>query len=384
MSASTPRVAVNAQCLLSPLTGIGQYTRHLTQAISARGKFELNYFSGHSWGRQPPDAASLRLNRLKRIAKRLLPNPHELSRRIQRVEFARGARRLRCDLYHDPNFLPYDFPGPIVTTVHDLSFVRHPEMHPKPRRQLMDKYFPAALERSRCIITDSVFVRDELVAVFGTPSAKIHSIYLGVSPSYRPRTAGETKATLAAHGLVHGRYVLAVGTLEPRKNLIQGLRAFRRLPEALRVSMPFVIVGMKGWLTEGIEAEISALATEGQVRPLGYLPDQALIELYAGAAMLVYPSVYEGFGLPALEAMASGIPVITSNRSSLPEVVGDVGITVDPADDAGLADAMRRLAEDPAERSDRAARGLARARAFTWARCAEETERVYRIALGAS
>jgi alpha-1,3-rhamnosyl/mannosyltransferase len=148
--------------------------------------------------------------------------------------------------------------------------------------------------------------------------------------------------------------------------------------------MPFVIVGMKGWLTEGIEAEISALAAKGQVRPLGYLSDEALQRLYAGAAMLVYPSIYEGFGLPALEAMASGIPVITSDRSSLPEVVGDVGITVDPADDEGLAEAMRRLAEDPGERRDRGVRGRERARGFSWAHCAEETERVYRVALAAT
>jgi len=375
---------VNAQCLSWPLTGIGQYTRHLMRAISTRGEFELNYFSGHDWGHEMPDGDSLRLNRFERAVKRLLPSAHELSRRIRRIEFARGARKLRCDLYHDPNFLPYDFPGPIVTTVHDLSVVRYPDMHPKSRRQLMERHFPGALERSRCIITDSAFVRDELIATYGTPAGRIHPIHLGVSAAYRPRSADETRATLVAHGLAHGQYVLAVGTLEPRKNLIQGLRAFRRLPEKLRQTMPFVIVGMKGWLTEGIEAEIAALATKGQVRPLGYLPDEALLHLYAGARMLVYPSIYEGFGLPALEAMASGIPVITSNRSSLPEVVGDVGITVDPSDEEGLADAMRRLAEDPAERADRAARGLERARAFTWARCAEETERVYRIALAAT
>jgi alpha-1,3-rhamnosyl/mannosyltransferase len=331
-----------------------------------------------------PDGASLRLNRLKRIAKRLLPNPHELSRLVQRIEFERGARKLGCDLYHDPNFLPYDFPGPIVTTVHDLSFVRCPETHPKARRQLMEKHFPGALERSRCIITDSVFVRDELVAAYGTPAGKIHPIYLGVSERYRPRTAHETQATLAAHGLTHGRYVLAVGTLEPRKNLIQGLRAFRRLPEALRETMPFLILGLKGCLPERIEAASSALAPKGQVRPLGYLPDEALLHLYAGAAMLVYPSIYEGFGLPALEAMASGIPVITSDRSSLPEVVGDAGLTVDPSDDEGLAAAMRRLAEDPAERTERGARGVERARTFSWRRCAEETEGVYRVALSAS
>ncbi len=220
--------------------------------------------------------------------------------------------------------------------------------------------------------------------MYGTPVEKIHPIHLGVAPQYRVRGTDETRATLDAHGLSHGHYILAVGTLEPRKNLIQGLRAFRRLPEALRESMPFVIVGMKGWLTEGIETEIAALATKGQVRALGYLPDEALLHLYSGASMLVYPSIYEGFGLPALEAMASGIPVITSNCSSLPEVVGEVGITVDPADDTGLAEAMRRLAEDPQERSDRASRGLERARNFTWARCAEETESVYRVALTAT
>jgi alpha-1,3-rhamnosyl/mannosyltransferase len=368
-----------------PVTGIGQYTRQLMHAISASGRFQPNYFCGHAWTRNlPAGPESSRYDRLKRIAKQLLPIPHKLSRRIRSLQFELGARKLRCDLYHDPNFLPYDFQGPIVTTVHDLSVVRCPEMHPKTRRQLMETYFPGALERSRCIITPSVFVRDELVEAFGTPHAKIHPIYHGVSPHYHPRSADETKATLAEYGLAHGCYVLAVGTLEPRKNLIQGMRAFRRLPEALRESMPFVIVGMKGWLTEGIEAEIAALATKGQVRPLGYVPDEALLHLYAGAAMLVYPSIYEGFGLPALEAMASGIPVITSDRSSLPEVVGDVGITVDPGDEAGFAEGMQRLAEDPAERSDRAARGLARARGFTWARCAEETERVYRIALDAT
>ena len=137
-----PRIAVNAQCLLSPLTGIGQYTRHLMQAIGTRGRFELNYFSGHNWGHEMPDGMSLRLNRLKRFAKRLLPNPHELSRRIQRIEFERGARRLRCDLYHDPNFLPYDFPGPIVTTVHDLSVVRCPEMHPQAAPTAHGQVFP--------------------------------------------------------------------------------------------------------------------------------------------------------------------------------------------------------------------------------------------------
>jgi alpha-1,3-rhamnosyl/mannosyltransferase len=245
----------------------------------------------------------------------------------------------------------------------------------------LQKHLPSVLEQSDCIITVSAFVRDELVSVFGIDSAKIYPIHHGVSPAYHPRPADQTRQTLKKFNLEHGRYFLAVGTLEPRKNLIQGLRAFRSLPDQLRASMPLVIVGMKGWLAEDIETEIDALKSRGEVRPLGYLPTEDLLCLYAGAATLLFPSVYEGFGLPALEAMASGIPVITSNRSSLPEVVGEVGITVDPGDDQGFAEAMRWLAEDPVERAARGAAGVERARQFTWTRCAIATERVYRIAL---
>jgi alpha-1,3-rhamnosyl/mannosyltransferase len=375
------RVAVNARCLLSPLTGIGQYTNQLMRALSARRSLEFCYFYGHSWGREIPSSPTHRADNIKNLARLMVPNFHEVARRIQGIEFRRGARKLRCALYHDPNFLPFDFPGPIVNSVHDLSFVRFPDMHPKPRRQLMERHLPGALERSQCVVTDSLFVRDELVAIYGTPTSKIYPIHLGVSEDYGPRTPDETRAVLSAYGLTHGRYVLAVGTLEPRKNLIQGLRAYRRLPTRLRESMPFVIVGMKGWLSAGIEAEIRALETSGLVRPLGYVTNTELCNLYAGAVMLVYPSIYEGFGLPALEAMASGTPVITSDRSSLPEVVGDAGIVLDPGDQLGLAEAMQRLAEDAGERASRSRAGLERARQFTWGRCAEETERVYRIAL---
>ncbi len=377
-----PRVAINATSLLSPLTGIGQYTSNLMQAISRRGHFDLYYFYGHGWGRSIREAPLPGISRVKEVMKRVVPNPYKVSRWAQGLRFQRGVRRFACDLYHDPNYVPLDFPGPIVNTVHDLSFVRYPETHPEERIRFLGRHLPAILETSNGIITDSVFVRDEVVSVFGVSPANVYPIHLGVSGAYRPRTAVETSTVLAKYDLRHGEYFLAVGTLEPRKNLIQGLSAYRSLPERLRASMPFVIVGMKGWLTEVIEAEI-ALESRGQVRSLGYLPTEDVLCLYSGAAMLLYPSVYEGFGLPALEAMASGIPVITSNRSSLPEVVGDVGIMIDPDDEQGFADAMQRLAEDSVERAARSAAGVERARRFTWARCAEETERVYRIALAA-
>lgn len=375
------RVAVNATSLLSPLTGIGQYTQNLMRAIHRRGHFDLYYFYGTGWGRELRETPMPGIVRAKEFVKRVVPNPHEVFRAVQRMQFRRGVRRFGCALFHDPNYLPFDFSGAIVNTVHDLSFVRFPETHPALRIRFLEKHLPPVLERCNAIITDSAFVRDEVTTVFGIDPSKIHPIHLGVSPAYHPRSADETTPVLAKYGLTHGRYVLAVGTLEPRKNLVQGLRAYRRLPAALRECMPFVIVGMKGWLTDGIDAEIDTLASQGQVRALGYLATDDLLQLYAGATLLLYPSVYEGFGLPALEAMASGIPVVTSNRSSLPEVVGDVGITVEPGDERGFAEAIRMLAEDSAARAARGAAGVERARHFTWARCAIETERVYRLAL---
>jgi alpha-1,3-rhamnosyl/mannosyltransferase len=182
--------------------------------------------------------------------------------------------------------------------------------------------------------------------------------------------------------LQHGRYLLTVGTLEPRKNLSLVFRAYRRLPQRLRQAYLLVVAGMSGWHTEAFRAELNALATRGHLRLLGYVPDDALTALYSGAAMLIYPSLYEGFGLPPLEAMASGIPVITSNRASLPEVVGDAGWMVDPDDEATLCETVMAVLEGCEEARARVRLGLERAQAFTWQRCAQETLEAYRAAIG--
>jgi alpha-1,3-rhamnosyl/mannosyltransferase len=176
--------------------------------------------------------------------------------------------------------------------------------------------------------------------------------------------------------------VLCVGTLEPRKNLELVIRAYAAMPESYRACRPLVLVGMKGWLTSGLESLMQPLVAAGQIRPQGYTSDADLAVLYAAAQVLVYPSLYEGFGLPPLEAMASGTPVIVSNRSTLPEVVGDAGVQLDAADEPGLREALRHMDEDPAWWNARAVASLAQARQFSWARCARETLAVYRKVLG--
>ncbi len=182
---------------------------------------------------------------------------------------------------------------------------------------------------------------------------------------------------LGQFDLTHQKYFLAVGTLEPRKNLLTTLEAHSRLPQRVRSAYPLVVAGVRGWLTGAISRRLDEARTRGDVRLLGHVGDEQLPPLYAGAAMLSYLSVYEGFGLPPLEAMASGVPVAVSDRASLPEVVGDAGVQLAPHDVEGLTAAMLRIVEDSAFADGLSARGVERARAFTWQRCASLTMRAW-------
>lgn len=375
------KLAMNATSLLSPATGIAAYTCNLAEALLQTGQVEALFFYSFGWTGNVRDVAIPALNALGKLVKILLPHPYEVSRFFQQQMFRKGIVRYRPDIYHDPNYLSFRFDGPTVITVHDLSHVRFPETHPAVRVRAMNKFLPRAMETASEIIVDSRFVKDEVVNHFGVDPRKVHAIHLGVGENYAPRSAEEVGIVLARFGLSAKSYIFAVGTLEPRKNLIQAIDAYVGLPEAIRKATPLVIAGMKGWLSGQIEARIRKHEDRGEVRWLGYVPAETLPMLYSGASMLVYPSLYEGFGLPVLEAMASGIPVITSNRASLPEVSGDVGLAVDPEDVKGLRACMRLLIEDKKEAARRGALGIARARQFTWQACAQQTLAVYKKAI---
>ena len=374
---------MNATSLLSPATGIAAYTRNLAEALLLTGELEARFFYRFGWSRNIRDVPLPTFTQLNKLVKKLVPYPYEISRFLQQQVFRKGVAEYRPDIYHDPNYLSYRFDGPTVITVHDLSHVRYPETHPAIRVRIMNKLLPLAIEAASQIIVDSRFVKDEVVNHFGVDPDKVHPISLGVGESYAPRSAEEVGPVLARFGLSAKNYIFTVGTIEPRKNLIRAVDAYAGLPEAIRKSTPLVFAGMKGWLTEELDARIRKHEDRGEVRWLGYVSAEVLPMLYSGASMLVYPSLYEGFGLPVLEAMASGIPVITSNRASLPEVAGDVGLMVDPEDVDGLRTQMLRLIEDKEEAARRGALGVARARQFTWQACAEKTLAVYRQALAA-
>jgi glycosyltransferase involved in cell wall biosynthesis len=204
-----------------------------------------------------------------------------------------------------------------------------------------------------------------------------------VAKEFRPIDADHCAPILQHYGLQFGHYILAVATLEPRKNLASLIGAFAQLPQALRRQYPLVIVGMRGWGENLVSPSLRQMVADSEVRLTGFVPQKDLPYLYSGARVFVYPSLYEGFGLPPLEAMACGVPVIVSNRASLPEVVGNAGILVEPMDDVDIAEQMRAVIEDNLLHRQLSASGRQRSLLFSWRKCAIETLAVYRQVLDA-
>jgi glycosyltransferase involved in cell wall biosynthesis len=380
-AAREARVAINALPLLLPRTGIGQYAYHIIRGMQARLARAPALFYGYDWDEAIRRPAPPEPPTLVQQFKQRMPFGYELARFLQQRAFDARVKRERFDLYHEPNFLAQRFEGPTVVTVHDLSWVRHPETHPVERVRAMDKTMPRVAREATLLVADSESTRRDVLSHYGVAPDRVRTVLLGVTDEFMPMDPARTRSALDRLGLVHGEYVLAVGTLEPRKNLATAIAAYAALPERLQARHPLAIAGMQGWGDQALSPQAAALVARGRVRLVGFVPQEDLPAVYAGARVFVYPSLYEGFGLPPLEAMACGTAVIVSNRSSLPEVVGDAGRQVDALDVEGLAAQLRELLEDDALRARLGQAGRERSRQFTWDRCIDETLAVYGEAL---
>ncbi|WP_290631585.1 glycosyltransferase family 1 protein, partial [Aquisalimonas sp.] len=291
------------------------------------------------------------------------------------MNLPRGA-----DLFHSPDYELPRLPLPGVVTVHDLSHRFFPEHHPASRVRHLERILPASLERAAAIITVSHTVRHELVTELGVEPGRVHAIANGARAAFR----ADCKPDVAAHAydLTPGKYILSVGALEPRKNLARLLDAYLQLPSTLRNAYPLILAGPDGWADRRLRASVKRACATGAVRRLGYVPDEILPSLYAGAAAFVYPSVYEGFGLPVLEAMACGTPVITNGTGALSEVAGEAAVTVDVYDTIAIRDALERILTDHGLSARLRQAGPRRASGFTWSATAEATCQVYAQVLG--
>jgi glycosyltransferase involved in cell wall biosynthesis len=366
------KIAINTIPLLSPLTGVGNYTYQLVRHFNLLSQenhytYYYGYFAKTMW---------LGGDRMQR-AKGFLSNKAFLRTiaRVSRRKLARFHLR-RFDLYFEPNFIPMDIRAKrVVTTVHDFSVLLHPEFHPADRVEEHKKSFYRNIGRSNRIITVSSFIRSEAKSLLRVADEEVVAIPLGVDhelfKEFDPDVLEEWRNRLG----LPKRFILFVGTKEPRKNLAGLLKAYIALPETVKNEFKLVLAGPVGWKNQ--EWEPMAQKLGSHVMNLGYLDATALPYLYNLASLFVFPSLYEGFGLPPLEAMACGCPVVVSRAASLPEVCGDAGYYVDPRATDSIAEGMLKLLNDETLRQALSLRGIARSQQFSWDKTAKETLRVF-------
>lgn len=284
-------------------------------------------------------------------------------------------------LFVPAHVLPLWHPRANVVTVHDLGYRHFPSDHPRLSRWYRVWSTRFSVRGASRIIAVSEATRRDLIELEGVAAERIRVVHHGVDPALEPVKDSAQQAAVRAHYGLPERYFLFLGTVQPRKNLARLIEAYQRLAIASADLPALALAGEVGWLAEPILRQANQPALCERVRLLGYVPRQDLAPLLSGCLAFVFPSLYEGFGMPVLEAMACGAPVLASNTSSLPEVAGEAALLVDPLDVGALADGLKRLAQDAALREELAAHGIVRASHFSWDRAARETLAVLREAV---
>jgi len=373
-------VAIDVTPAVTQRAGVGRYSRELVEALLNR--------------QGEPDAVA---PRPFFVAPRA---DYPLADGVRVAQVRRGIRSWRLEmlarqltgwrahgpwdgahLYHAPDVVFPPVRGmPVVTTVHDLSYIVYPRYHTRMNGAYLRAMTPLVTRRARIIIADSEATKRDLVERITVPAGRIQVVQPAVPQAFIQRPSDEhVAATRQKYGLADS-FILSVGTLEPRKNLGAVLRAYRLLHERLGDAPPLALVGGAGWGLS--EQQLLGRAQSLRVRRLGYVPDEDLAALYAACDAFVYPSLYEGWGLPVAEALALGAPTVTSTVSSLPEVAGDAALLVDPHSVEAIAAALERVLTDGAEAQRLRQAGPIQAARFTTARWVEGTVAVYRQALG--
>lgn len=387
-------VILAADALRPPLTGIGRYTYEVARRLAQHDTVErLRYFSMGQWLDDPlavlhsstaaGDASStpLAVPRGPTLRTRLATSP--LAVRVYcaltPTYFGWRLRGNGKSIYHAPNYIVPPFQGKTVSTVHDLSHVLYPQFHPRARVDYLNLTLGPSLARTTHVITVSEAVRQEMLERGLMPPERITAILEAADASFCPHTPEMLAPAMQALGLRPGHYCLFVGTVEPRKNVERLIQAYELLPDEIRRACPLVVAGGKGWNSETVHARMAKASQEGWLRYMSFVDQRWLPALYAGARLMAYPSLYEGFGLPIVEAMASGTPVLTSNTSCMPEVSAGAAKLVNPLDVEDIRHALEACICDEVWLAEARSKGLARASTLSWDRCVEETISVYQM-----
>jgi glycosyltransferase involved in cell wall biosynthesis len=371
--------------------GIGRYTRELVRALVAQSD-AYSYTLFYAAGGIDPDSSYLAdLHRLRDAYPHVRAAPIPLSPRRLTQIWQRARLPLPVELFtgpldlvHAPDFVLPPTRARTILTIHDLSFLIYPQFAAQGMVRYLSSAVPRSLRRADAILSDSLATSQDLERLLNIDPARVTLVYPGVAPRFRPLPPQATEPVRRRLELPE-RFVLFVSTLEPRKNLVRLIEAFAQvlqitdpdLQSAIR-NLQLVIAGRRGWLYEEIFAAIERLGLNDRIRILDFVDDNDVPALYNLAWVFAYPSIYEGFGLPALEALACGTPVLTANNSSLPEVVGEAALLV-PAEEVGaIANGLARLVADESLHAQLRAAGPLRARRYTWEQAAQQVLSCYR------
>jgi glycosyltransferase involved in cell wall biosynthesis len=376
------RIGIDCTAALHQRAGIGRYTRGIIGALAELGSkhsFVLMVAgSGAELMESGGGLADLGIKGNFRIKELPLRNRfwrivwHRL-----RVPFPADLLTGTVDVFHSPDYLlPPLRRGKKVVTVHDLSFLRHPEGAAPSLREYLSASVPRSVREADLVLGDSECTRQDVIELLRVDRDRVEVVYPGVDQAFRVIEDQHHLATVRELYTLDRAFILSVGTLEPRKNLITLLDAYAAL-RRWGLEHRLVVAGGRGWLYDGVFRRVEELSLKEDVLFLGYVADEHLPALYCLADLLVFPSLYEGFGLPPLEAMACGTPVITSDSSSLPEVVGEAGLMVPAQDPEALAEAIAMVLADPGLREDLVRKGLSRASRFTWHAAGEKLLGIY-------
>ncbi|MCK4224177.1 MAG: glycosyltransferase family 4 protein [candidate division Zixibacteria bacterium] len=369
------RIGIDARSILKQRTGVGTYTFNLIQHLSRldqKNRYVLFYSHHLDVKSAIPEIENPNFeNKFFRFPNKLL-NLLWGTVRLPKIDWLVGD----VDLYHSPNYcLNVLARGRSLMTIHDLNFLAYRQFTIASGRWHYAFKIRSYAQKVDAIIADSESTKDEIIKYLKIPKEKIHVIYLGCSPAFQPILESEKKQKIKEKYNIKGDFILYVGTLEPRKNLKGLILAYAQ--SRAKDDFLLVLAGGKGWKYKHIFRLVKQLKLEDRVVFCGYVPDSDLPALYHSASVFVYPSFYEGFGLPPLEAMTCGIPVIVSHTTSLPEVVGDAGIYVDPFDIEQISFSIDTVLSDTKLCQTLREKGLKRAKLFSWEKTARETMKLY-------
>ncbi len=365
------RVGIDARLVYYSQAGIGQYILHLVDGLAKVDK-KGEYVLLQS---RKDDTTILRQPNFRRVSL-WTPSHHRLERYALNVELM----RLGLDVLHSPDFIPPHRPScRSVITVHDLAFLLYPHFLTRESARYYG-HIDQAVRWTDHIISVSESTKRDTIQHLGVAEDRITVVHEAANPVFRPMDRQEAREQIRYRHGIEAPYILFVSTIEPRKNVPTLLRALWQLVECYKEDVRLVLAGGKGWLFEDAFSVVDELKLDRRVHFVGRVSSEDLLYLYNAAEMLAHPAFYEGFGLPPLEAMACGLPVIVSNVASLPEVVGDAGFLIDPHEVDELTVAMWRVLNDDGLRQEMRQKGLKQAGRFSWERAARETMAIYKLA----